>query len=186
MSTSFYSDLELSNLGLMQYGENVLISKKASLYSPEKISIGNNVRIDDFCILSGKITIGSYVHISAYNALYGHYGIVMGDFSGLSPRCTVFSGSDDFGGDFLIGPMVPEEYTHVMGGLVLIKRFVQIGAGSIVLPKLTIHEGAAIGALSLVKKDIPEWTIYAGSPIKYIKARNKGLLKKLNKIYGTI
>ncbi len=51
---SFYSRDELKKIGLKKYGENVFLSKKASIYNPEKIEIGNNVRIDDFCILSRK------------------------------------------------------------------------------------------------------------------------------------
>lgn len=35
------------------------------------MTIGSNVRIDDFCILSGRLEFGSYVHIAAYSALYG-------------------------------------------------------------------------------------------------------------------
>ncbi|EAO54015.1 O-acetyltransferase (cell wall biosynthesis) [Bacillus thuringiensis serovar israelensis ATCC 35646] len=62
---SFYSQEELKKIGFLSVGKNVLISKKASIYNPGAISIGNHVRIDDFCILSGKITIGSYSHISA-------------------------------------------------------------------------------------------------------------------------
>lgn len=37
---SFYSREELKKIGFKSYGENVLISKKASIYSPEKIEIG--------------------------------------------------------------------------------------------------------------------------------------------------
>ena len=51
---SFYSKEELKEIGFKKYGENVLISRKTSIYNPEKIIIGNNVRIDDFCILSRK------------------------------------------------------------------------------------------------------------------------------------
>ena len=47
----------------------MLISKKVSIYSPQKISIGNNVRIDDFCILSGNITLGNYCRIAACGAM---------------------------------------------------------------------------------------------------------------------
>lgn len=68
---SFYSQEELKKIGFLSVGKNVLISKKASIYNPGVISVGNNVRIDDFCILSGKVTIGSYSHIAAYTALYG-------------------------------------------------------------------------------------------------------------------
>ena len=82
---SFYSKKELEQIGLKKIGENVKLSKKASFYAPEKISIGSNVRIDDFCILSGLITIGDYVHIAAYTALYGgDCGVSVGDFVNLS------------------------------------------------------------------------------------------------------
>ena len=65
---SFYTDSELKEIGFKSVGSNILLSRKASIYSPEKISIGNNVRIDDFCILSGNITIGNYCRIAAYCA----------------------------------------------------------------------------------------------------------------------
>ena len=177
MDTTFYTANELKKLGLKSYGSNVLISKKASIYEPYKLKVGNNVRIDDFCIISGNITIGSYVHISAYVGLYGSAGIEIGDFSGISPRCTVFSVSDDFSGEFLIGPMIPGNYTNVKQGLVKLKNYVQIGAGCIILPSVTIGEGTVTGAMSLINKDLDEWKTYAGIPCKVIKERKKDMLQ---------
>lgn len=69
---------------------------RARIYSPHNLIIADNVRIDDFCILSGMIEIGSRVHISAYCTLYGLKGIVIKDDSGLSAI-------DDFSGNYLIG-----------------------------------------------------------------------------------
>lgn len=175
--SSFYSEKELASLGLKSYGEHVLISKKCSIYSPEKISFGDGVRIDDFCILSGNITLGNNVHISAYSALYGAEGIEFGDYSGCSARNTIYSAMDDFSGDYLIGPMSPKGTTNVTGGKVTIGRFVQLGAHCLVFPNVTIHEGSVVGALSLVTKDIPEWSIYVGIPAKKLRARSKGLLE---------
>ena len=174
--SSFYSNTELASLGLKSYGTNVLISKKCSIYSSENISVGNNVRIDDFCILSGNITIGNNVHISAYSALYGVKGIVFKDHSGCSARTTIYSAMDDFSGDYLIGPVSPEESTNVTGGKVIIGEFVQLGAHCLVFPNVTIQDGSVVGALSLVTKDIPEWSIYAGIPAKKLRDRSKGLL----------
>lgn len=154
--SSFYSEIELSKLGLKSYGQNVLISKKCSIYAPEKISVGNNVRIDDFCILSGRVTLGNNVHISAYSALYGAEGIEFRDHSGCSARTTIYSAMDDFSGDYLIGPMNPVGTTKVTGGKVTIGQFVQLGAHCLVFPNVMIHDGAVVGALSLVTKDIPE------------------------------
>ena len=182
MSNSFYTKEELKQLGLKKYGDNVFISRKASIYSPEKIEIGSNVRIDDFCILSGEIKLRNYIHISAYCALYGAMGIEMMDYSGLSPRCTVFSAMDDFGGDYLIGPMVDKEFTNITGGRVIIEKYVQIGAGSIVFPDLEIGMGSVVGAMSLVNKSLDSWGIYAGVPARRLKDRKMEMAELANKL----
>lgn len=177
--TSFYTESELLEIGFKSVGKEVKISRKASIYSPEKITIGDNVRIDDFCILSGNITLGSNIHISAYVALYGAMGVVMDDYSGISPKSVVYSAMDDFSGDYLVGPIHPEHTTNVTGGLVRICKYVQIGSNTIVFPKLTIGEGALIGACSLVNRNCEEWGVYYGIPAKRQKARSKGLLNLL-------
>lgn len=174
---SFYSIDELAKLKFKRLGENVLISRYARFYGIEKIEIGNNVRIDDFSILSGNITLGSHIHISAYCALYGQYGILLEDYTGLSPRCTLFSATDDFGGEYLIGPMVPKEFTNVTGGKIQIKKYSQIGAGSTILPSVTVNEGVAVGAMSLIIEDLEKWGIYAGIPARRIKNRKQIIIK---------
>lgn len=179
--TSFYSEAELTQLGLNSYGNNVLISRKASVYSAHKISIGDNVRIDDFCILSGNITLGSNIHISAYSALYGAMGIILEDYTGISPRCTLFSAMDDFSGEYLIGPIHPEEFTNIKGGKIVLKQFSQIGAGVIVFPNLIIGTGCVVGAMSLVNNNMDEWSVYAGIPAKKIKSRSQAISEKINR-----
>lgn len=176
---SFFSQEELESIGFKTIGSSVLISRNAMFYGVDKISIGDHVRIDDFCILSGNITLGSHIHISAYCALYGSYGIEMDDYTGLSPRCSVFSATDDFSGDYLISPMVDKAQFNVTGGKVVIRKYSQVGAGCVILPDLTIEEGVAVGAMSLVNRTLPEWSICAGVPVKRIKERRNGLLKLL-------
>lgn len=176
---SFYSNNELKKIGLKSYGKNVYISRKCSIYSPELISIEDNVRIDDFCILSGKISLGSNVHISAYSALYGGNGIEIHDFSGLSARCTILSATDDFSGEYLVGVTVDSKYRNILGGKVIIEKYCQIGAGTIILPNLRVEEGVAVGAMSLVNKSLEKWNIYVGIPIHKIKKRSKAMLKYL-------
>ena len=179
---SFYTDSELKEIGFKSVGSNILLSRKASIYSPEKISIGNNVRIDDFCILSGNITIGNYCRIAAYCALYGSHGIVMEDYSGMAMKCTVLSASDDYSGDFLIGPIYPENLTNVQGGTVTFKHFSQLGAGCIVFPNVTMNEGAVAGAMTLVNRDLSSWTINTGIPVNKSRPRKRGLLEKVKKL----
>lgn len=173
---SFYTQKELLSLGFKIVGKNVQISRFARFYGIENIEIGDNVRIDDFCILSGNIKLGNYIHISAYTALYGKLGIEMEDYSGISPRCTLFSASDDFSGDYYIGPLINTKYTHVIGGKILIMKYCQVGSNSVIFPNVTLFEGAVVGAMSLVLHDLDPWKIFKGIPVVYYKDRSKKLL----------
>ena len=179
--TSFYSEEELATLGLKSYGEKVLISRNVCIYGADRISIGDNVRIDDFSILCGDVSIGSHIHIAPYCVFYGQYGIRMDDYSGLSAGVKIYSAIDDFSGEHAVGPMVDESMRKLTTGVVKIGRYVQIGAGSTIFPNVTIAEGTAVGAMSLVKKSLAPWGIYAGIPVRYIKARSKNLVTVLNK-----
>ncbi len=177
---SYYSDQELQEIGFCYLGKGVKISRKSSIYSPKTISIGNNVRIDDFCILSGNIILGSNIHISAYVALYGAKGIIIEDFSGISPKSVVYSAMDDFSGDYLIGPIHPINTTNVTGGQVIIRRFAQIGGSSVVFPNIEIGEGAVIGACSLINKNVEPWSVYFGIPAVKQKERSRELIRFVN------
>lgn len=175
---SFLLQSELLELGLPHLGSNVLISRKASIYGVDKISIGDNVRIDDFCILSGNITIRNYIHIAAYSALYGgDCGIEIDSFANISSRVCIYAITDDFSGETMTNPMVPDNYKKVHMHKVRIGRHVIIGTGSTVLPGVCIGEGCAVGAMSLVKNDLLPWGIYAGIPVVHIKDRSRNLLK---------
>ena len=175
--TSFYSEKELLEIGFKKVGKNVKISRYANIYSPHNMEIGDNVRIDDFCILSGKIILGNNIHIAAFCALFGgEYGIVMQDFVGVSSRSAIYAASDDYSGAFLTNPTVPEEFCNVTGGPVVLEKHVIIGTGSSIMPDIVIGEGTAVGSMSLVNKSLEKWGIYIGIPCKKIKDRKKDLL----------
>ena len=55
---SYYDQSVLVDFGFKYLGENVKLSQEAKIYEPEKISLGSNSRIDDFCIISGNVTVG--------------------------------------------------------------------------------------------------------------------------------
>lgn len=174
---SFYLEDELNQIGLKQCGRNVLISRKASIYGAENITVGNNVRIDDFCILTGNIFIGDFVHIAAYTALYGgDKGIFIDDYAGLSSRISVYSQSDDFSGETMTNPMIPDEYKNVISEKVIISKHTIIGSGCVILPGVTLKEGSAFAALSLINRDANQWSVNAGIPFKEIKKRSNNLL----------
>lgn len=175
---SFYSTYELTTFGFKHLGNNVLISKNASFYNCSDIEIGNNVRIDDFCVLSGKIVIKDYVHISLGSSLIaGDAGIEIGNHCCISVKCSIFAISDNFDGDHLVGPMEPFNKRSVIKKKVVISDFSVIGANSVLLPGAYIDKGVAVGALSLVKTKLKSFSIYCGCPCRRIKDRSKKILK---------
>ena len=175
---SFYNNDELSKLGLKHVGKNVLISRHVSIYGAERISIGNNVRIDDFCILSGNIILHDYIHIAAYCCLFGgSSGIEMFDYTGISSRCAIYAETDDYSGYAMTNPMVPERYRNIIGGKVSVGKHAIVGSGCTILPNLCIGEGVAVGSMSLVSKSLASWGLYVGIPCRRIKDRNKRVLK---------
>ena len=180
---------ELKKIGFKSIGENCLISSKASFYGADRISIGNNVRIDDFCVLSagaGGIEIGNFIHIAVYTSLIGGGKITLADFSNISSRVSIYSSNDDYSGNSMTNPSIPTEFTNVTHADVIIKKHAIIGSGSVILPGVTIEEGAAVGALSLVNRDCEEFFIYAGKKKKKIKPRSRNLLDKEKKFMQTI
>lgn len=177
--TSFYTEEELQDLGFKSIGRYCKISRKTSFYGIENISIGNNVRIDDFCLLSGYITLGNNIHISAFAALYGARGIELEDYTCISPHSTILSATDDWSGNYLCGATHPDMFRNVTGGKVTMKKFSGVASHSLVFPKVTIAEGAVVGAMSMVKTDLEPWTIYAGVPVKKIKERSRDMLNYL-------
>ncbi|WP_321381701.1 acyltransferase [Trichococcus shcherbakoviae] len=175
---SFYSTEELKELGVKKFGENVLISRKASIYGAQGIIIGNHVRIDDFCILSGKITIGDYIHIAPYSALYGGTeGLLIQDFANISSKVSIYSINDDYSGETMTNPMIPDRFKNIQSEQVIIERHVIIGSGCVILPGSVLKEGSSFGALTLINKSSEPWSINAGIPFKKIKDRSKELLK---------
>ena len=175
----FYSDQELNNFGFKTIGKNVKIKKNVGIFFTENVSIGNNVRIDDFTIIvasESDVLIGNNVHIAANCYIAGSDGFEMKDFSGLAPGVMVFSGSDDYSGKKLTNPTVPKKYIGGICGKVTLEKHVIIGAGTVVLPKLTIGEGASVGALSLVNKTLKPWGVYFGMPAKRLRERSKEML----------
>jgi galactoside O-acetyltransferase len=185
----FLSKEELDIIGFATIGKDVLISDKASIYNPKKIKIGSNVRIDDFCIISAGekgIEIGDYVHIACFVSLIGNELIKINDFVGISSKTSIYSSSDDYSGSFLTGPTIPAVFKNVDNRPVIFQSHSIIGSGSIILPGVTIGEGTAVGALSLVIKNLDSWNIYTGVPAKFIKPRKKEMLKFLPLLKKTI
>jgi galactoside O-acetyltransferase len=182
IGASFYSEKELKKFKFRSIGKNVFIKKNVGMFFIENISIGSNVRIDDNVIIvasskENPVKIGNYVHIASNCYLAGSAGIEMSDFSGLATGVQIFSASDDYSGKKLTNPTVGKPYIGGKSGKVTLGKHVIIGAGSIILPDVTIKQGSSVGALSLVSKDLEEWGVYFGIPVKKIKNRHKAILE---------
>lgn len=170
----------VEQIGFASIGQNVLISDKASFYGAARISIGDNVRIDDFCVLSagnGGIKIGSYIHIAVGTTLIGAGEIFLGNFCNLSSRVSIYSSNDDYSGEYMTNPTVSPEFTNVKHADVILGKHVIVGCGSVILPGCKLEDGVAVGSLSLVNQDCKAFGIYAGNPVRRIKERSRALLE---------
>ena len=175
---AYLTDIELKSIGFKALGKNVKISDKAAIYNPERIEIGDNSRIDDFCVISGNVKIGQYVHIAPFCLVAGgEMGIQMDDFSGLAYQVQVFTQSDDYSGRTLTNPTIPTQYKKETKKHVYLAKHVIVGAGSIIFPGVKLAEGCSVGAMSLVNKTTEPWGIYVGNPAKRVKERKQNLLE---------
>jgi len=185
----YYTEDDLQSVGFKAIGKNVRIAKNNTIIGVENIIIGDNVRIDGYCAIiavgDGWLNIGSYIHIGGWCYLSAGDGIMMEDFSGLSQGVRIYSRTDDYSGKYLTNPTVPQRYTGIIRGTVVLGRHVIIGSGAVILPKVTIGNGSSVGALSLVSKDLDPWGVYVGCPVKRLKGRSKRLLEleaELNRV----
>lgn len=173
----YLSSNELLSMGFKSIGKEVKISSKASIYNPETIEIGDFSRIDDFCVISGQISIGRNVHIAPFCLLAGgEKGIKLSDFSGMAYHSQIFTQSDDYSGITMTNPTIPKKYKRERKLPVYIGRHAIIGAGSIVFPGVTLADGCSVGAMSLVSRSTDAWGVYVGNPAKRVAERRKNLL----------
>lgn len=174
---AYLTQKKLAELDFQYLGKNVKLSDKATFYNSEHIEIDDNSRVDDFCVLSGKIKIGRNVHITPMCLVAGgEKGIVFEDFTTIAYGVKVFTQSDDYSGETMTNSTVPKKYKKEYKKKVVLKKYSIVGAGSIVMPGVVLAKGTSIGAMSLVLKSTKSWGIYAGIPAKRISDRKKDLL----------
>lgn len=174
---AYLEQKKLEEMGFASLGRNVRISEKASLYEIHKMHLGDNCRIDDFCVISGNISLGQNVYVGPFCLLAGGSpGIKMEDFSTLAYRVTVFSQSDDYSGESMTNPTVPSAFKLEKKEPVYIGRHCIVGAGSIIFPGVTLAEGCSVGSASLVLKSTEPWSIMVGSPARKLRCRKRDLL----------
>ena len=144
----------------------------------ENIKFGKNIIIDDFVFIYAKkhIWIKDHVHIACFTSITGGEELEVGLYSGISQGCRILTGTDDFSGWGFGNPTIDEKYRNVKRAPIRIGSFCAIGANSVLLPGVTVGEGAAVGANSTVSRDIPPWSIYLHNKIIGMRDR-AGVLK---------
>ena len=170
---------------LKSLGKNVIIGKTVRIRYPELVDIGDNVIIDDFTYISTRLKLHSNVHISAGCKIIGGKSayVEMFEFSTLAPNVVLSAGTDDYSSG-IATPLVPMEFKgSAVIGKIILKKHCIVGSGSVILPNVLFNEGACLGALSLVKEDLEEYTLYAGIPAKAIRKRDKEEILKLENYF---
>ena len=145
----------------VKLGENVRLSKFINLYG---CAIGDNTKIGAFVEVQKNAAVGRNCKISSHtficegvtiedDVFIGHGVTFVNDSY---PRATAQGGSLQTEADWTVEPT-------------LVKKGASIGSGSTILAKVTIGEGAIVGAGSVVTKDVPPGTIVAGHPAKVLR-----------------
>ena len=174
----FFTREELESMNFKSLGKNVVIDRLTPIYRPERISIGSNVRIGSFCVLSGDIIIGNYVHIASYCFLNaGNLGIEIGDFVNIGSYSRLLCASDDYSGQSMVSECVPDSFKNTIKGKIEIQKHSLIGSGVLIMPNVILAQGTSVGAMSMIKVSTEPFGIYAGIPAKKIKERSKDLLR---------
>ncbi len=112
---------------------------------------------------------------------------IIGFNSVLDARCGIFIGKNvNFSSEVMIWSL-QHDYNSpdfsASGGKVVIEDYAWLSARSIILPGVTIGEGAVVAAGAVVTKDVPPYTLVGGVPAKIIGKRNKNLTYKLGEHY---
>ena len=161
---------------------NVKTFEYTKIIGLENIEFGGNIIIDDFVLIHAKtkMKIGNYVHIASFSSITGGEYFEINDFSAISQGCRILTGTDDFKDWGFGNSTISEKYRNTKRAPIRIGKFCIVGANSVVLPGVTIGEGAMVGACSVVTKNLEPWGIYIGN--RKIGERNKnGVLRNYKK-----
>lgn len=165
----------------MTKSKNIKIYQPTILIDPEKITMTDNIIISEFCHIYGGsgIHIGNFVHISANVCVSGGGSLKIGNFVNISAGAHLITGTDSPNGDALVGAAVPKKLRKVNRSHISLEDYSWVGTGAIILPGITIGEGAVVGAGAIVTKDVAPWTIVGGNPAKKIRRRDSSKLPVL-------
>lgn len=156
-------------------GENVFIGYNTIFTNPSEVVLDDNVRIDPFSLITTKLHVGSYSQICSHTVLGGGslQKIELKGWNFIGYGSKLFTASEDYSGND--GPV--NEFwgkNKIFRGDIAFDKYSGVASDVVVFPGVTLSQGCAIGAQSLVRnKPLQKWSLYWGSPLKFIKLRNK-------------
>lgn len=180
LAREYYTSAELRTMGFRQVGDNVRLERSVKVVNPAYIRIGDNVTIDQFTVMvagAAGIDIGSHLHIAGHVLLGGNAGITLKDFANIAVGSRLISATDDFSGDYLMGPAIPAKFCNITAERIILEEHTILGASTIVLPGVVCAEGTATGAQSLLTSSTEPWWLYTGSPAKKRRSRSRRALE---------
>lgn len=168
--------LQESRRWLKYCGARVKIYAGCRLIPPDRIAIGDYSQIDEGVrIYAGTgVVIGRHVHMAFNSSISGGGTCVLQDFVGIGAGVRLITGTDlpEAGG--LTNPTVPEELRSVKRDRIEIGAHALVFTNAVVLPGVTIGEGAVVAAGAIVHHALKPWGIYAGYPLVQIGRRDSG------------
>jgi galactoside O-acetyltransferase len=176
--------------GFRRMGSNVKIYRQAIILSPENVTLASDIIIDDFVFIGAhqRLVLGNRVHISSHSSITGGGRVLLSDFSGMGSGARLISGTDDFTEGRLNGSAIPAEFRETHRGTIILEPHAIIGTNAVVLPDVTIGEGATVGAGSVVTRSLEPWGVYVGAPARKIKTRPRDVVlaneRRLFEKYG--
>lgn len=155
--SNLYTEEEL-NQSNFNFVSLVSVSRFTNFYNAN-IDAGSNIRIDDFCILKGKINMGSNIHLGSHSVLGGqNHTITIGDNVGISNGASIYTATENFLSNYRGNPTIDNKNRDIISGDVLIGSNCIIGANVIILPGVTIGNNVSIGANVIIASDVKDNT----------------------------
>lgn len=163
-------------------GENVFIGHNTMFTNPKKVFLGDNVRIDPFCLITTELEVGNNVQICSHAILGGgsQHKITLGNWSFIGYGSKLFCASEDYSGEY--GPV--NEFwgnNKIYRGNIVFNDFAGIASDVMVMPKVILPNGCTIGAKSFVytKTELKSWSVYIGNPLNFHKTRSESIVRSL-------
>lgn len=154
-------------------GRNVRLYPLCKIINPEFCKIDDESKILDFTFIDGKeVSIGKYSIITWHCLIEGRMKTIIGDRCFIGPGTKILSSTYKFHGLFTC-EFLPDSCHDTEWGDVIINDDAYIGANSVIMPGVTIGEGAIVGSNAFVNKDLDPWGIYVGSPVRKVGERKK-------------